>query len=154
MSHGLPDFYRGVDIAYQALGEMIVRPKYGAANRAVGGGAVSGVTQNELISVAGKGIIYGGLLYAYNSESLVGDSIYYEIDGNQVAYWSFYNLAKYNITKGPTIGFYLLKYDDVKFVYSVAFSSGLTFESSFLVRYDSTVIAAHTAWCHMFYALI
>ena len=33
MASGLPDYYRGVDVAYQALSEMIVRPKYGGVVR-------------------------------------------------------------------------------------------------------------------------
>ena len=160
MAKGTPDYYKGVDIGYQdlaelivhheydtaqkvdiaiqALSEVIVRPIYGGANSkvvtniGVGGGLVWHV------EVSGKGMIYGGILIVSSTTTQKDMDVRLEVDNKVIANMSWWGLYSIGVTKEHAYPIYLLTYDDTLFNYAGAYSHGITFEESVKVG----------TWCH------
>lgn len=154
MASGLPDFYRGVDIAYQALSQMIVRPKYGAAKLIKG---VETATANEkisILSVLGKGMIYGGDLRVIGTERQILDVPVLSIEGVEISDTNFGNLCGWGLDMEHSGPFYIRLCDNVNFLYSVGISFGFTFETSFEVLYDEKDGGTPLVSCRLSYSLI
>jgi len=154
MAHGLPDYYRGVDIAYQALARLMVRPTYGAAESVFDDIDVVGNEETELCSVSGKGMIYGGVLRVDPDFTQALCRPYLYIDDQRIASTPFHFMNSYHYVKEHCHGIYLLKYDNITFTYVVAFSRGFTFESSFKVTYKELYGESPTVSFRVNYALI
>lgn len=154
MASGLPDYFMGVDVAFQALAEMVVRPKFGAAQAANSSGVMTASTKQTLVSVAGKGMIYGGTIGILSAGVQRSDIPILSIEGIELSIATLLNLNKYRMSKESCSPMYLMKYDDVGFQYSVAISPGLTFETSFKVLYDEREGSTPTVFCRVLYAVI
>lgn len=154
MTAGLPDFYHGIDITYQSLGEIINRPKYGGAGMLIGLQTVPIDQDTFIASVIGKGMIYGGIMRTSPTETQNLSVPILKIDGEVVANASFFNLNYFNQVSPNTSPFYLLKFDDVGFIYSVGVSPGMTFESGFEVRFNENHGRTPIVICRIFYALV
>lgn len=135
MASGLPDYYRGVDIAYQALSQMIVRPKYGGANVAFGEVEVSASGETAIVSISGKGMVYGGVLALDHTSSQAAGTPRLYVDGELIADSAFVFLNKFGLIVENSYAIYLARFDDVNFIYSGVFSRGITFETTLEVRY-------------------
>jgi len=154
MAHGLPDYYRGVDIAYQALAELIVRPKYGSATPAIASKNVTANDETSIVSVSGKGMLYGGLLYLTPVASQKNDKPYLYCDGSKLSNLSFLTMSDLYISVAYSQAFYNLKYDDANKIYSAAICPYLTFESSFEVAYEETHGNTPMVYVRALYAII
>lgn len=154
MAHGLPDYYRGVDIAYQALAQLMVRPTYGAARTAYGSKVVTASAETELCSVIGAGLIYGGVIYLDHTASQRQAKPWLYIDGQNLGQLSLQWLYKWNVLHPTSLPFYLLAYDDAEYKYAVGLSPGFTFESSFKLAYEEFDGATPTVYYSIQYALI
>jgi len=154
MAHGLPDFYRGVDIAYQALSQLIIRPKYGAAQRLFASVWVTPGQITNLASVSGKGIIYGGVLYLDAAVQQKSSMPRLSVDGQVLTGCSFYEINTYAWNKAQSHLYYELKYDDVNFIFSVGLAYPITFESSFVVGYREIYEESVNVACQFVYALV
>jgi len=154
MASGLPDYYRGVDIAYQALAQVTNRPKYGGALELYGSVVVTANFTTGLAEVSGKGMIYGGLVYLDPTATQASGIPGVIVDGNVIAGITFTRMNKYNVSKSWAYPLYLLSYDDVNFVYSCAASYGITFESSFKLVYNEAEGATPRVYYDFVYALI
>jgi hypothetical protein len=154
MSHGLPDYYRGVDIAYQALGQIINRPKYGGAQYISANVQVSPGTYTTLISLSGKGMVYGGLVKLSYSLSLANNTVRLKADGNVISLLSFALMNNYSVNKPRSFPLTLNTFDDVKFNYSAGISYGITFETSFEIAYGEGYFETHYITAELVYALI
>lgn len=154
MTHGLPDYYRGVDIAYQALAQLMVRPTYGEAESAYGGAVMVATAENILQTVTGKGMIYGGVLYLdYIASQKHAQPLLY-IDDVKLDQPNFEDLYKWKIAKENSLPFYLLRYDEGNYIYAVGLSSGYTFEESFKINYNEVNEGTPTVYYDILYALI
>lgn len=154
MAHGLPDYYRGVDIAYQALGEMIVRPKYGGAQSSVAAGGVTASVITGMLSIDGKGMTYGGVLLTEPAATQKDSVPIIVVDGELLTAMSFCNLSLYNIDKSYAMPWSLLVYDEVNFKYCVAIAYGITFETSLLIGYHEKHARTPDVEATIHYALI
>jgi len=154
MAHGLPDYYRGVDIAYQALSEMIVRPMYGAAQQLWNTKVCQANEESEVGQKTGQGMLYGGLIYLDPADSQAQGIPKLYIDDVCMATLSFDDLDKYSLNAEHSYPLYLLTKDDANFIYSVGISHGITFESEFRIAYDENDGDVVTVWCRVIYALI
>ena len=154
MARGLPDYYRGVDIAYQALAQMIVRPKYGAASEVITVLVVTANTENEMVSVSGKGMVYGGSLYLASSSSQRLSLTILEVDGSVINTTSFTTSAFYSLTRENSSPIYLMAYNEVDFRYSVGISAGITFETGFRVLFTEEHGNTPIVICKVVYALV
>lgn len=153
MAHGLPDYYRGVDIAYQALAQLLVRPSYGAAQIDKGGKQVTADTDTELASISGKGVIYGGYVRLAHSSSQKSSSAFLVIDGTDMSAVAFVALNDYRINRPGANSIYLLQYDDVGFKYAAGLSQGITFESSVKLMYREEHTSTPVVYHSLEYAL-
>lgn len=154
MSHGLPDFYRGVDIAYQALSEMIARPKYGVAHGIQGQVKVTKNAETTLVTVSGKGMLYGGFVWLDHDASQKACRVNIYTDGNRLTYRMFWELEKYNLIAEHAPVAYLLKCDETEFIYCVGLSYGYTFEESLVVKYSEEAGGTPMVLCELAFALV
>ena len=154
MSSGLPDFHRGVDVALQSLSEMTNRPKYGAAEAEDSSVTVSGLVETSLVSVTGKGIIYGGTIGVLGTIGSHGNIPILSIDGNALSVASFSTLNVYKMYAERCYPFYLMRYDEVDYDFAVGIMPGFTFEASFEVLYDENNNTTPTVSTRVLYALI
>jgi len=154
MAHGTPDYYSGVDITYQALSEIIVRPKYGAAAAKSVSVLVSPGSKDLFTAITGRGMIYGGLVFVEAAESHQGDSANLVIDGVPLGQLSLLYLDRYQAFDPVYWPVVITRYDDVNFIYSVAFAYGYTFDNSFTVRYINNTLVNVTVGCIIHYALL
>lgn len=154
MASGLPDYFSGVDIAYQALAQVTNRPKYGGAFLT---GSVMTVTPSDdtdLIVVSGKGMIYGGLVWLDYTYSQANDEVIIQIDQYNLNDLSFLRLNNYNIQRDRTFPVTLNTYDPTNYIYSVGISFGITFETEVKVIYKETYGRDPTVFYRLVYALI
>jgi len=154
MAHGLPDFYRGVDIAYQALAQLINRPMYGGVSSAVGGQTVLANTDTELASVYGKGMLYGGYLFLDHTSTQKDSRANLIIDDESVSNLKFSDMNKYSLSLPLSSIIHLLKFDDTNFIYSVGISYGITFETSVKIIYTEAHNSTPIVYTKMIYGLI
>jgi len=154
MTHGLPDYYRGVDIAYQALARLMVRPTYGAAECQFGSKTVTPGGNTKLCRIEGKGVIYGGYFFLDHTSDQKNSQPLLEVDDFTISCCSFYNLYCYSLCKPWVAVMYLLRYDDVNHIHSVGVSPNITFESFFEMRYYEAHTSNPKVYYYVFYALI
>ncbi len=154
MASGLPDYYRGVDVAYQALSQMIVRPKYGGALLAWGSKTCDANVQNTLVGINGRGMIYGGAVWLDYTLPQANSQVWLGIDGYTVTNLSFERLLLYGINQSRSWPVSLLHADQVNQVYAVGISYGLTFESQLVLAYYEQNGTTPTVHYRLIYALI
>jgi len=122
----------------QDMDFLTVRPAYGQAIRYHGSKTVVSGEYPSLLKVSGRGVILGGYFYwatASTSKDLI---IYLNIDDVLVSAETTQELHLGNLYRQKPGPVYVLIYDDDNFKYRVAFTWGITFESSF------EILAHHT----------
>jgi len=154
MSSGLPDFYRGIDVAFQSLGQIINRPKYGGAVQSAGSVVVTASVQTQIISVLGKGMVYGGILFLDYTSTQRDSFPVLLVDGVNINPVTFTNLNKYGVNIPRAYSIAMAVYNDVDFIYSVQFSYGITFESSVSIEYQEEHGTTPVVASQLTYALI
>lgn len=154
MASGLPDYYRGVDVTYQTLSQMITRPKYGGALLAWGSLEVTANVQNTLCGVAGKGMVYGGVVWLDYTLSQANSQVWLGIDTYTVTNLSMLRLNAYSVNRPRSWPVSILKYDSVNYIYSVGISYGLTFEKQLVLAYYEQNGFTPTVHYRLIYALI
>lgn len=154
MASGKNDYYRGVDVSYQALAQMIVRPKYGGALLAWGSETLTANIQNTLCGINGKGMIYGGVVWLDYTLTQAQSEVWLGIDGYTLTNLSFLRLKDYSIQQPRSWPVTLLKYDGTEFIYSVGISYGITFETQLVLAYYEKNGFTPTVHYRLVYALI
>ncbi len=154
MSSGLPDFYRGIDVAFQSLGQIINRPKYGGADVVDGTVIVTATSGTTLVTVTGKGMIYGGYMYLDSAASQKTGSPLLNVDGNLLTVLDFEEMNKFGLSRQWSKPYSLVKYNEVDFVYAVQLYYGITFETSFFLSYSESEGATPSVRYAVVYALI
>lgn len=125
MSSGMPDYLR------------TIRPRYGTAMKSAGSKVAAAIGDTTLLSVTGKGIIYGGIVYSTGTATQKNSIIQLEIDGVQMISMSFNDMDALNIDICGIFPTVLIKFDDAGFKYAVGLCRGVTFESSLKIIYTS-----------------
>lgn len=93
--------------------------------------------RTPLISIEGKGMIYGGFIALESEESQSESRPELWVDGVYVANDNFVSLKLWGVEKPFNFTLVLAKYDDVAFVYCVEIGCVITFEKSVeLVYYE------------------
>lgn len=142
MASGNPDYLRQV------------RQMYGGAHSDKFGYAVTANALNELGTVKGKGIIYGGFItLEYTSTQLTGYPMI-EIDGRYMEYASFFLTNKMGFKQEHSLPLYELLYDDVNFRYNVGVMPGITFEEKVTLLYREWEGTTPTVIGCLIYALM
>jgi|GEM_PF-6811423 len=121
-----------IDISAQSIARIVQRPSYGGTRWAREGTTVDPGQWVVIISVTGRGIIYGGYLGASGLDSpYLIPSL--EIDGQVVKDFSIYLINENCCNESGMYPFYIKKYDETNDVYVCGISKGLTFDSSFKI---------------------
>lgn len=154
MASGLPDHYRGVDVAYQALSEMTVRPKYGQVFLKSGSEEANPNSDQILTLITGKGMIYGGVVWLDYTSTQANSYIKLLLDAEQMNDLSFLRLNEYRITNPRSSVVTINKYDSVNYVYSVGISYGLTFDSYLMLVYSNDYANTPTIHYRIVYTLL
>lgn len=154
MASGLPDYFSGVDIAYQNLSEMINRPKYGGALLAWGSKTVTANVQNTLCGIVGKGMIYGGAVWFDYTLPQADSQVWLGIDGYTITNLSFERLLIYGLKHPRSWPVSLLHCDQVNQIYSVGISYGITFETQLVLAYYEQNGTTPTVHYRLIYTLI
>ncbi len=141
MASGIADYLR------------MIRPKFGGAQFSWGLKNVVANASTTIITVSGKGVIYGGAVILDHTGTQRDCVPHIKVDGTVLGNSSFSGMNKYGIEIEHSMPVYLLKYDDVAFVYAGGLSSGISFEESFSVTYDETHGATPEVVCSAHYAL-
>lgn len=147
---------RNTNIVGQDLAQVIERPKYGAANLSHYNGTIQEDTDDEIMSVAGAGMLYGGVVTLGYSGNPNYIWFMPEIDGTT---WSSYSVGGLNTDWIVDPGMWVLyeKYyggDVNKYVLSL--SPGITFETGFIIHVLN-ISGSGTpvnCWAELWYALI
>ena len=154
MASGLPDYYRGVDIAYQALSQMIVRPKYGGALQTKGQLVVDASVPTRLANIVGKGVLYGGVVWLDPATTQANSFIQMKLDGWIFASLSFLRMLNYGVANPRSSVFTLNVFDGTNNLYSVGLSYGITFETYLDLYFNETYGDTPTVFYDLVYALI
>lgn len=154
MASGMLDYYRGVDVKYQALAQMIVRPKYGGALLAWGSKYCTANVQNTLCGIAGKGMVYGGAIWMDYTLTQADSQVWLGVDGYTLTNLSWARLKEFGILQPRSWPLSLLKYDSKNFIYCAGVSYGLTFESQVVLAYYEQNGFNPTVHYRLVYALI
>jgi len=142
MASGLPDY------------EKIIRPKYGVtvSKHVLVEATLAGFT--DLLTIAGKGMIYGGVLTVFSTSTQDLGYLSVSFDFGTSIAKTFWKLDRYGLTKHGGYPLSLCKFDDVNFIYAVEISHGITFEKGFFVTYKG--LGAVSTWLEfdLVYALV
>jgi len=133
----LPDFtnYSQVDLVQQTIAFLTNRPMYGAAQHVEGDVLIGINTIKTLFTVTGKGIIYGGIIYAENVAKIENDAIGIYVDSVNTIYTQWKKLHKFNLVNYNDFGVWLNTYDTENGNWSLSIMNGITFEENFYIRY-------------------
>jgi len=154
MASGLPDYYRGVDVAYQALAQMTVRPMYGKAVLASGSKVVAANGGTYLVAVFGKGMLYGGTVWLDYTLPQGNSEMQLWTEEVYILSLSFVRMLQYRITNPVSSVIYLNKYDTVNHIYSAGIGGGITFESYLALAYLEEHGFTPTVHYRLLYALL
>lgn len=142
MASGLPDYFKAI------------RPRYGAANSEIAVVQVVAKEETELVSVVGKGVIYGGALHLALASGQKNSVPVLEVDEANIAELNFFTMNFYHMNIVGCYPFYLLTFDDVSGIYAVGISGGITFEKGVRVLYQEEHDTRPWVVCRAIYALI
>lgn len=142
MANGMPDYHR------------VIRPKYGAGESDAGFKVAIANDSRELTTILGKGMIYGGYLRVEYTASIVGDALFLYVDEEKIGVIGFNSLNKWSLSVEHSYPFYIRTFDDVNFIYVVAFSHGFTFERSFRLDYVESNGRTPQPWWQIIYSLM
>lgn len=131
MAKGFTDWDVPVNINAQTLGEIINRPKYGAAQQVTFDDPVTANGNTELLSISGTGKIYGGVVFASASASSKGSTPSVSIDNRGFIMQSYEDMFNKQFISEQMNYFFLTMFDDIDFNYSVGLSNDYTFETDF-----------------------
>ena len=153
MAHGLPDWYRGVDIAYQALAMLITRPTYGGAMATSGFKTVTASSSNAVVTVTGEGMLYGGHIYLTSTGTQQNDQPILQIDSQNMSLLTWSQINARVLTRPESNMLFESKYDNVNFIYSAGIEYGITFETNIILQYVEAHGRTPTVWYKLLYAL-
>lgn len=142
MASGLSDYYKGI------------RPSYGGGKQTTIETEVDAGESTILSTITGKGMLYGGvMLFEYTSTQKNSIPVL-AVDGKKLCAIKYATLNKYKIYGGRTYPVVLTIYDDVNFIYGVAFSYGITFETELGISYIELHDTTPTVYCNIIYTLL
>lgn len=155
MAKGAQDYFNIVDIGNQTVSELVNRPKYGEAATASAVVTVTASGTTTLLTVTGKGMIYGGTIRVgaegnqrNGRPKLVIDNVTASlaIDFSDRNTWGWLRV-------GPG-DFILTTYDIVNDWYAVVIPYGLTFETNVILQYVEALGDTPNVNGDLVYALI
>lgn len=124
MASGLADYYRGF------------RPTFGGAVGTTGTKSVTASILNDLVSVTGKGMVYGSFINLSPNETQANSEVVLEIDDTTIIAMSFNKLNAYKLSVPRCFPIVLLQFDNINFNYATGIAYGLTFETGIKLQFQ------------------
>lgn len=124
MTSGLADYYRGI------------RPSFGGAVGETGTKSAEANELKDLVSVVGKGMLYGSFVNLSPAETQANSEIVLFIDNITIIAMSFNKLNAYKLSSPRCFPIVLLQFDNVSFNYVAGIAYGLTFETCIKLQYQ------------------
>ena len=153
MASGLPDWKLALNVDGQQSGYLTSRPAYGAATLVSYAGNCSALDSKLMVSVAGRGVIYGGFISVNTAQLQDTDFCLGTCDGNNFIGSNFTWCNDRSLTHEFMDFFFLQKFDNVNFIYVFGITRWFTFEESVSVYYAETKGNTFAINCKLFYAL-
>ncbi len=151
---GFPDWLVPVNISRQELAEITNRPKFGSSQQAVYSSTVGPQGTTTIISITGKGMIYGGFVSVVVNQQQSADFVIVIIDGVSFVGSSFFLSNRDQIINPSNDLFVLQRFDDINFRYKFGISYGFTFEESIVVQYIELHSNTFSILAKLYYALV
>ncbi len=142
MASGTPDYYR------------TVRQTLGGAQSTSVAKVVTASVVTSLLTVTGKGIIYGGTIHVEEETTQKNSILRLIIDGTPLATSSFSSAKEEGRDGEIDMPFSIRIFDEVNFVFCMRIAKGFTFEESFEVDYFEKYAKTPTVNCRTIYALV
>jgi len=124
-----------ININAQTIERLIEAPSYGGARYIQSSGSVEPGDDVVIASITGAGIIYGGFIVITDERTPERGGIGIDIDGTGFPSLTFARLDEAQIYERNNWFVYLRKYDTTNYFYVLAFTPGVTFDSSYKVHY-------------------
>lgn len=142
MVSGLPDYV------------SVVRPRYGGALGVTDSLAVTASILNTLVTIPGKGMVYGGFINLDYTSSQQMSELVLTIDEKTVIAMSFAKLNAWNLDVPRCFPIVLLKFDNTEYIYAAGIAYGLTFETEIKLQYRENHDTTPTIGYTFMYALL
>lgn len=152
MAKGTKDWIKATDLKLQSIKNVSNLPRYGKATILEFSGNVIASTFDHLIDVDGNGLIYAAHLICTGVATQKNDIPSIIIDGNQLGEISFANLNTWNLTAPYSALPYLLKHDDVGFIYTASFHYGYSYDTDIAICYEETYGRTPYVYAKLYYA--
>ena len=143
MPRGYPDYF----------GQSIFM-KYGSAQRAAYDGYVTANTENNIITISGKGRLYGGYLYTDQGTNQKNDRVRVYVDGVMIFSLMWEGLYTQNTTTGTPSPVSLTRYDIGSQGFAMVFGGNITFDSELKITYGEYGGYTPRVGSEIYYALI
>jgi len=143
MPRGYPDYF----------GQSIF-PKYGGARRKSFYSVIVANTENDIVVVSGKGVIFGGWLYSNYGSKQEDDIIRIYVDEIESVYHTWLGLGRQNIANGNPTPVSISRYEPFEEKYCLIIGEGVTFDTQFKITYEETGGYTPTIQCELYYSLI
>jgi len=153
MPTGAPDYTKRIDINIQTLGEVTIRPRYGDFKKIYESVILDAGVWTEIISVSGRGLIYGGYITIWDIGATGSDAMRITIDGETTDAAYFAGLMDRQLVLPFTNPFYLLQYDENQPQFTVGISRDISFESAVTIEVKAAGPSVR-ATCEFFYGLL
>jgi len=144
-----------LNVKAQDLAEVINRPKYGAHTTVLFNNYVNASSDTTLFSVSGKGIIYAMLVAVMGANVIDNDYVKYTFDGGtEISSPTILQGIQFNFTDVYEGDFSVYCYDNTNYRYAVRGFYGITFETSFVMKYTETYGRTPYVLARLFHALL
>ena len=142
------------NISVQDLDQLVVRMKYGAAQRKIiSTTAIKNDTTNVL-TITDKGTVYWGYLYVDGTVTHNVDSLIITVDGAEVGKVTFINLYSFAVLSPYNYTYYCTVYNDIDFIYGLGIGPHITFEGELKLDYENATAEDVVVSGHLVYATI
>lgn len=143
-----------LNVKAQDLAEIINRPKYGGAIRSSDAVGFAAAGYTTFVTIIGKGMIYGGHIFAGAGQIKNTDSVHLYVDGEKLAEDMWSKMNEHQVTNSRSDGLYLLQYNVDAPRYTCGVMPGITFEESVVLRYYTYDANWRSVYYNIIYALI
>lgn len=143
MSRGHPDWFA-----------IPTFKRYGTGQVETYSGIISGPAQETIITIAGKGILYGGHVNVDSTADSENHlTTFYADDQAMMGItWKSMRTFDYDIPAGPN--FCLTCFNEEDWKYAMVFGGGLSFETKLEMKYFVTNALSPAVYAAVFFALI
>lgn len=142
MAAGTPDYTKQI------------REQFGSGTHMTGQLMVTPSDLTELVTITGKGVIYGGLIYLDHLSTQKDSKPIILIDGATIISFSYWEMLKLGLFDTKMYPMSISTYDEDDFAYTACLANGIKFEKEIMLAYSEMSGATPTVYWSLIYALL